>query len=428
MDPETLRRIEELQGAIKSASERLTPGIPQDDWNTHKAEVSRLAHEIEGLISAERERAQTKEATELKAQVEALTKRATKADALTIGDEELAIKAGGPADPEDGIWLKSLWEAKTQGDPAAWAALKATLGETSANGGYVIPNNFVYKVIQIAKAKNIYRNLLTVIPGVRGNAVDIPYELDDSSLIKVGAQGGSVTTFGSNKENRNFTLASATATLYVLARIIDVGNQFLKRSEGAAEMLVRSKLGRAFGLAEADLILNGTGVSNQPKGLITSIAAASSTYSTAYSSGVRADTIATAIGVLEGRAYFPTAIVTNVADFWQIVTDTQGTSGSGGYAVSPMGGATFDPGKPGSSLHIWGVPVLRDPLMTNGTAIMGEWDAAQLFTGDEYRVDVSDEAGTRWDTNLTGFRAEEEIAFNADPYVLTGMFQRVTGL
>jgi hypothetical protein len=41
---------------------------------------------------------------------------------------------------------------------------------------------------------------------------------------------------------------------------------------------------------------------------------------------------------------------------------------------------------------------------------------------------VSSEAGDRWDKNLTGFRAEEEIAFNADPYVLSGKSQRITGL
>jgi hypothetical protein len=40
-------------------------------------------------------------------------------------------------------------------------------------------------------------------------------------------------------------------------------------------------------------------------------------------------------------------------------------------------------------------------------------------------VDVSDVAGTRFDTNLTGYRAEEEIAFDARPSVYTGKFQRI---
>jgi hypothetical protein len=38
---------------------------------------------------------------------------------------------------------------------------------------------------------------------------------------------------------------------------------------------------------------------------------------------------------------------------------------------------------------------------------------------------VSSEAGDRWDKNLTGFRGEEDIAFDARPAVYTGYFQRL---
>ena len=57
--------------------------------------------------------------------------------------------------------------------------------------------------------------------------------------------------------------------------------------------------------------------------------------------------------------------------------------------------------------------------------LIGEFGTANLYIGDDYRVDVSSEAGDRWDKNLTGFRAEEEIGFNADPYVASGFFQRI---
>lgn len=433
MDPETLRRIEELQASIAALTSRLQPGIPQDEWTSLKAEVSANATEIETLLAAAREKQQQDDLAGIKANVDDLMRRASKRDAIEGGGDGDGIEGIKAGDPADGAWLKALYEAKTSGDPEAWArlratGLKATVGDSGASGQYIIPNNFVNAVVEIAKARNIYRGLLDVVNGVRGRGVDLPYELDDSSLQRAIGQGGEVLSYGSNKDQRDFTLGSVTAYLFTIARIIEVGNQFVRQSEGAAERLVRSKLGRAFGLAEAHYILNGTGANNQPKGLITSIAAASSSYSNAYSSGVRADTLATGIAALEARSYFPTAVVTNPTDFWQIVTDTVGTGGAGGYAVSPTSGVTFNPGDPGSALRIWGVPVLRDPNMTVGTAIMGEWSAAQLFIGDEYRIDVSDEAGNLWARNLTGFRAEEEIAFNADPYVLVGMFQRVTGL
>jgi hypothetical protein len=41
---------------------------------------------------------------------------------------------------------------------------------------------------------------------------------------------------------------------------------------------------------------------------------------------------------------------------------------------------------------------------------------------------VSSEAGSRFDQDVTGFRAEEEVGFNAMPYVVTGKFVKILGL
>ena len=59
---------------------------------------------------------------------------------------------------------------------------------------------------------------------------------------------------------------------------------------------------------------------------------------------------------------------------------------------------------------------------------MIERSDVEIFTGQEYRIDVSSEAGTRFDQNITGFRAEEEFGFNAEPYVRTGRCQKVIGI
>jgi hypothetical protein len=63
--------------------------------------------------------------------------------------------------------------------------------------------------------------------------------------------------------------------------------------------------------------------------------------------------------------------------------------------------------------------------MPSDSLVIGDWKSAELYLGDAFRIDVSTEAGDRWDKNLTGFRAEEEMAFNADPYVAAGLFQRL---
>ncbi len=64
-----------------------------------------------------------------------------------------------------------------------------------------------------------------------------------------------------------------------------------------------------------------------------------------------------------------------------------------------------------------------------GTALVADWSAFTVGTGLELRIDVSTEAGSRFDQNLAGsrfdqnlvgFRAEEEFAFDAEPAVRTG--------
>ena len=120
-------------------------------------------------------------------------------------------------------------------------------------------------------------------------------------------------------------------------------------------------------------------------------------------------------------------IVMNPTDYWELATETLGTSGSGGWVLDPAGGAAGSP--PVTSL--WGIPVRRDPWWPSanaGTALIIERSDVEIYTGQEYRIDVSSEAGSRFDQNITGFRAEEEFAFNAEPYVRTGRVQKVLRL
>jgi hypothetical protein len=56
------------------------------------------------------------------------------------------------------------------------------------------------------------------------------------------------------------------------------------------------------------------------------------------------------------------------------------------------------------------------------TATVLDINAAEMdrYFGTQMTIDVSNEAGTRWDQNITGFRAEEMFAFDAEPYVRAG--------
>ena len=62
-----------------------------------------------------------------------------------------------------------------------------------------------------------------------------------------------------------------------------------------------------------------------------------------------------------------------------------------------------------------GPPAVTTRAIASKTAIVGDFRSATLFVGDQFRIDVFDSSGDRWDKNLTGFRGEEGFAFNADP-------------
>ena len=75
-----------------------------------------------------------------------------------------------------------------------------------------------------------------------------------------------------------------------------------------------------------------------------------------------------------------------------------------------------------------GRPLYRDANLPVGTALVGAWSDCDIYIGSEFRIDVSSEAGSRFDQNVTGFRGEEEFGFNAEPYVRTGKFVKILGL
>ncbi len=417
----TENQIKDLEGQALSLAEQIKDksAVEKDRYDSIKAEIIRIDGELE-------EKRAEKRREDLETQVKGLTDRLN--DALRPASKAASIlhgaNLGAPGEDDDaahpgGAYLKALWAAKN-GEPETLRAIKATLGDSDANGAYAIPYNLKTAIIEYATAENVWRRVLNVVTGVRGAGVTIPYEANDSSLGQAMLQGGNAQSFGSNKDTRDFTLNAASATLYTVARIIDVGNQLLRQSSGVIENLVRSKLGRAIALAEAYYIVSGTGTS-QPKGL----ANGSGITSTALSSEPRAATIGRAIGKVEARYHSVSAVVVNTADYWELVTEGLGTSYAGGWAVAPADGASAS-NAASPAFNLWGVPVYRDPLVGTGTAYVGAFREMDLFFGEDFNIRVSDEAANRFDRNITGFRGEEEMGFNADPYV--PLYEKVTGI
>lgn len=301
---------------------------------------------------------------------------------------------------------------------------KAVLGETNGNGGYLAPRAVVAELTQVQSANNPYRRLLSVVTNVIGPTVEVPH-------IGLAPTRATVVARGATKTNVGMDVGVYTATFYTLAQIIDAGNQWLRQTRGQGEKVIRERLGKSIALGESYYILSGSGTS-EPKGILTSIGA-SGTYVTTHTgttttiAGNFATAIAKASAALANRNRVPDGVVMNAGDFWTSLASGADTAG---FFVAPEGGvATLDATGAFSNgafaMNIWGLPVLADPNMTTDKLVVGQWKGAELYIGDDVRIDSSDVAGDRWDKNETGFRIEEEMAFNADPYVAAGLFQAI---
>lgn len=315
-------------------------------------------------------------------------------------------------------------KAWRQGDTAGNDYVKGVLGTSAATGTAIIPGNFVADLVGAIAAQNVYRRIFRVTPGVTGAGVNIPYEL--TAVTAALVQGA----YGSNKDIRDWSFGTATATLYTIAQIADIGNQLLRQSNGAAEASARRRLGASIGITEATWITNGSG-SSQPLGFFQAFLAYGDPagFKTALSSEPRLATVGRGIGALEARGSLRENIVfvCSTTDYWEMSTEGNGTAYAGGWAVDPAGGAAAYP----PITKAWGIPLYSDPnwpAAQVGTGLLIDTSDVEIYTGQEYRIDVSSEAGTRFDQNITGFRAEEEFGFNAEPYVRTGRVQKITGI
>lgn len=428
MSQERDQKVEKLKTEITDLATELRDksDLPMDRITAIQEEITIKSAAIDDLVEEDRMEGVEAKMADLEAKMKAFTRStaSSKASAILAGaqaSQDASVKSVGRYSEVN--FLSALVNRRS-GDTDAQEFIKAVLGTSVATGTAVIPNNFVSGLVEQIAANNIYRDLFNVNTGVSGAGVDIPYEI--TAITAALLQGA----YGSNKDIRDFQFARATATLYTIAQIADIGNQLLRQSNGAAEAAARRRLGKSIGILEATYITNGTG-SSQPLGFFQAFLAYGdpAAFKTTLSSEPRLAALGRGIAALETRG-IPRdnlVMVMSPTDFWETAVEGLGTSYAGGWAVDPAGGAAANP----PITSAWGVPLRSDPnwpAAQVGTALIIERSDVEIFTGQEYRIDVSSEAGTRFDQNITGFRAEEEFAFNAEPYVRTGRVQKVIGI
>jgi len=421
------QKVEALTKSITDlASEmRDKADLPLDRVTAIEEEIAAKSAALDDLQAEKREREIDAKLAQLEDRVKSFTRDAarTKTAAILAGvvDRDPTVKSVGKYSETN--FLSAL-VARRFGDTDAQEFVKAVLGTSTATGQAIVPGNFVSELVTQLALTNIYRGLFEVTSGVQGAGVNIPYE---TTAISAALLQGA---YGSNKDVRDFGFASATATLYTIAQIADVGNQLLRQSNGGAERAARRRLAASIGTREATYITNGSG-SSEPLGFFPAFMAYGdvAAFKTTLNSEPRLTTIARGIAAMETRGVLRDNLVCvmDPTTYWETASEGLGTSYAGGWAVDPAGGAAANP----PITSAWGVPLRSDPNWPAaylGTGLLIDRTEVDIFTGQEFRIDVSSEAGSRFDQNVTGFRAEEEFAFNAEPVVRTGRAQKIIGL
>lgn len=422
------RKAEELRKQLTDLATELRDksDIGLDRIAAIQEEIATKSAALDELENEKRAQSVDAKLAELDERLKAFTRQSaqSKASAILAG----AAQANEPATKAVGRYSEvnflSALVGRRYGDTDAQEFVKAVLGTSVATGQAIVPNNFVADLVSALSLVNIYRDSFEVVSGVTSAGVDIPYEV--TAVTSALLQGA----YGSNKDVRDFSFNRATATLYTIAQIADIGNQLLRQSNGAAERAARRRLAASIGTREAEFITNGSG-SSQPLGFFPALLAFGdvAAFKTTLSSEPRLTTMARGIAAMESRGVMRGGLVlyTDPTTYWEIASEGLGTAYAGGWAIDPAGGAAANP----PITSAWGVPLRSDPNWPsayNGSALLIDTSEVQIFTGQEYRIDVSSEAGNRFDQNITGFRAEEEFGFNAEPYVRTGRVQRLIGL
>jgi HK97 family phage major capsid protein len=411
---EAKARYDELNAEQTKIAEQVAPLLAEKEKLQQQASVTAMQSKLEQLLSAARSQSKAG----LIGAGHSLADDTYRAGAF-IG-ALVDLRSG---DPEQFTAAKAVL-GEISDYQESWG--KATLGTSDATGGWIIPNAIVEDIIKPATFRNPYRELMTVNSGVTAAAVDIPFRSAAPARAVIAA-------FGATKENVDLVYNGYVATMYTLARIHDIGNQFLRQSRGAAERDVMAELATAFALGEAFYIREGTG-SSQPFGYTSALtngpAAFRSTFTPSASTlaGSILTAIATAAGALAGRGRTPTGAVLAATTYWTMAS--QGLDGTGFFYAPAAGPSAI---RPGTLLTPWGLPVYPDAAADNeGTAavidnlVVAEWTSFKVYFGESYRVDSSSVAGTRWDANVTGFRGEEEMGFDARPAVYSGAAQLIT--
>jgi HK97 family phage major capsid protein len=225
-----------------------------------------------------------------------------------------------------------------------------------------------------------------------------PTELAAVDYVKVNSftNNASPQVEASAKQESTLTLASVSAQIRTLAHYVRASKQILMDLPGLTDT-VNSHLIYGLKLKEEDQLLAADGTGQNLLGLIPQ--ATNFDTSLLPSTYNRLDVIATAIRQAERSDYAVDTIVLHTDDFWGLALTK---SSQGEYLFGDPSAATIP--------RLWGRPIAVTNSISSGTFLVGSSMTALIRDRQDVIVEVSENVGDDFLSNMICLRCEERLA------------------
>ena len=440
-------QLEDLTTKSAALIESMASAPTPEEFAKQKDELAALKTKMADIEAERAKAAQAAEVASLRQQMDDLLKQRSERKFQF----NIVPSARREAGTEDGdSFAVTLWKARKGGDFDAYQRLKAwhtknaqglstkALSEgTSTAGGVLVPPEYIQELVMLRRATAPLLSYVRQVP-VTSNQIIIPQQTGVSTV--------GWTSENATKPSTDEVLSNITVNLFTLAGIAKVSNQLLEDSTPTVDTVVRQDLGRGLNIEMDRAIINGSGT-GQPTGILntsgitstasTAVLGTTTTWQNLY------DDILAAISRMQ-QAYFgqPDAIVMSPRTWGRLLTIKDSTNRylsigvNAGYQEitnpgipAPTGATPDGLGLTGGPVFMFaGIPIVLDANMpitlgagSDSAIIVGAFREAWALMRDDVRMDVSNVAGTSFETNQTWFRGECRMGFTAGR--LTSAFQ-----
>lgn len=366
-----------------------------------KEETEEAIKEEEETTEEEEEKEETEEATEEAAKsiskflgLDSLKKKIDRVLETKEGGSEIAKKLFNSNDfkKEDVDSLTKeekivgFFMACVQNDKVA---LKALSEGVAADGGYLVPDEFMAELIKDLPEETLMRNLVRVVP-MKRDTLKIP-KLGSKPKLRWTSENAQKSTTTADFSEKTLIAYKVAAIMYASEELIEDATDF------DVVQLIIDLFAEGIAEEEDKVITVGTGI-GQPTGL-TSCTIASVT----CSGNLDFDNIINLIYALPKKYRAQAKFLANNANIRELrkVKDTQNRY------------IWLDSVVPAEPSTILGYPIFENNWLSEAVIYFGDYKKG-YWLGDRRRmtVTISREAGSAWEHDQVGIRVVERIGGN----------------